>query len=202
MSGPAPAGGGVPEEEQEALYAAYVAELRARWPRLRIIAKADSRFQRLIGLVLQGLTCGGQRTYMTHYVTTLGARIYLPTGWDERSAGSRYCTLRHEAVHVAQFRRWTWPLMVLLYLLLPLPVGLAGGRAWLEWEGYRETLTATWQVYGPAAARDPDLADAIVARFTGPDYGWMWLRGKTIRAAIARHLQRLEAAGPEALAAS
>jgi hypothetical protein len=102
-----PSGEGLPEEQHEALYAAYVAELRARWPRLRLIAKADSRLQRLIGLVLQGVTCGGQRTYMTHYVTTLGARIYLPTGWGERSPASRYCTLRHEAVHVAQFRRWS-----------------------------------------------------------------------------------------------
>lgn len=187
-------------DPHEALYAAYLEELRAKWPRFKIIEKGDSPFCKVIDKVLRVLTFGGQRTFMTSYVTTLGYRIYVPDGYDRHVApGRRYLTMRHEAVHVRQFRTLTWPLITLVYVLLPIPMGFAGGRAFLEWQAYRETLTATWQLYGEEAARDPDLHERIVRRYTGPDYGWMWLRGKTIRAAIERHLDRLGAAPPPPL---
>ena len=89
--------------------------------------------------------------------------------------------------------------MVLLYVLLPLPIGLAAGRAWLEWRGYRETLDAHWQLYGADAARAESLKKEIVRRFTGPDYAWMWLLGSTIERAIARHLAHCEANPPPLL---
>ena len=103
----------------------------------------------------------------------------------------RYCILRHERVHVAQFRRYTWPGMIFLYILCPLPFAFAPGRAWLEWQGYRETLTATWEVFGPERASAASFEDEIVRRFTGPDYGWMWMRGRTISKAIRKHLKAL-----------
>lgn len=153
----------------------------------------------MIDAALRAITFGGQDRFMSAYITTLGSRIYVPDDWDQRSAAGRYCIMRHEAVHVRQFRRLTWPGMTLMYLFLPLPFGLAAGRAWLEWEGYRETLTATWQVHGPTAARDPVLHDDIVRRFTGPDYAWMWLPARTIRRAIASHLAALERDPPSVL---
>ncbi len=189
----------VPREHHEALYAAYVAELEARWPGFRVMDKRDSPFCRLIDRLLRAITFGGQRGFLTQYITTFGRRIYVPESWERLPAGERYCILRHEAVHVAQFRALTWPGITLVYLLLPVPVGFAAGRAFLEWQGYRETLTATWQVEGPEAARNPALHQRIVARFTGPDYVWMWVRAKTVRAAIARHLARLEQAPPPPL---
>jgi hypothetical protein len=53
-------------------------------------------------------------------------------------------------------------------------VGLAYGRARLEWEAYEETLAATAELCGLDAVRSPSLREHIVRRFTGPDYGWMW----------------------------
>jgi len=149
--------------------------------------------------LLRVLTLGGQRRFQDEYVTTFGRRIYVPRRWRELPPGERYCILRHEAVHLAQFRRLTWPGMFILYLLLPLPVGFAAGRAWLEWEAYRETLVATWQVHGREAARSPRLRDSLIRRFTGPDYAWMWLRGATIAKAIDRALARLDASPPPPL---
>ena len=152
----------------------YLEELRAEFPRLRVIEKAGDPFSKLIDGALRVLTLGGQRYYLTRYVTTMGSTLFLPTGWAERSAESRYITLRHEAVHLRQFRRYGRVGTALLYLLPILPLGLAYGRAWLEWEAYAETLRATFEVAGLEAARDPKLHAHIVAQFTGPAYGWMW----------------------------
>lgn len=176
-----------------------VREIEGRWPGVRVLPKSDSRFCRVIDRALRIITFGGQDRFLDSYVTTLGRRIYVPDSWFAMDAGERYCILRHEAVHLGQFRRFTWPGMILLYLLLPLPVGLAGGRAWLEWQGYRETLDAHWQLYGPAAARSDGLKKGIVRRFTGPDYAWMWVLGRTIERAIARHLAYRETTPPPTL---
>ena len=110
--------------------------------------------------------------------------------------------MRHEAVHLAQFRRFGLLGMTFLYLLFPLPMGFAGGRAWIEWEAYRETVIATWQVYGREAAHDPSFRADLRRRFTGPDYGWMWIAGGTIDRALDRLLEALDEAPPEALSSA
>jgi hypothetical protein len=188
---PTPAG-----DPHEALYQTLLDDLQRRYPGFRIIRKSDSPVSRALDRGLRLVTGGRQARFLDSFITTLGARVYVPDRWDGMPAGDRYCIMRHEAVHIAQFRRFTWPGMMLLYLALPLPVVFAGGRALIEWQAYRETLVATWQIYGPAAAKAPALADHIVARFTGPDYVWMWVRGKTIRQLISRTLARLEESPP------
>jgi hypothetical protein len=67
-----------------------------------------------------------------------------------------------------------------LYLLPFFPLGLAYGRARLEWEAYVETLRATADLAGIDAARAPELREKIIRRFTGPDYGWMWPFERTV----------------------
>lgn len=176
----------------EPQYAAYLEELRGRFPRLKLVDKVDSPMCKAIDAVLRVVTMGGQSTFMTRYVTTIGSRIYLPTEWPQRSPVDRYCVMRHEAVHLEQFRRYGLIGMTLLYVLVPIPLGFAGGRAWLEWEAYKETVRVTWDVHGPEAARSPGFRDEIVRRFTGPDYGWMWLRGTTVDNALQRLLTELE----------
>ncbi|MEM6954441.1 MAG: hypothetical protein AAF411_23810 [Myxococcota bacterium] len=152
--------------------AAYEASLKAEFARLRFIDKRDDRFSKLIDGALRIVTLGGQSRYMTHYVTTIGQTIYLPTSWAERPETERLITLRHEAVHLHQFRRFGIVLMSVLYLLPFFPLGLAYGRARLEWEAYAETLRATRELRGLAAASA--LRPHITRQFTGPAYGWMW----------------------------
>jgi len=181
----------------EALYQALMASLAEDG--VGVYEKADSRLCRIIDRALRILTCGKQDRFLKSFVTTLGQRIYVPEGWEHYPLTDRYLTMRHEAVHVRQFRRLTWPGMILTYLLLPLPMGLAAGRAWLEWQAYRETIVATWQLLGPEAAHTEGLADHIVGRFTSADYAWMWLSGRQVRRWIARTLAELEANPPPPL---
>ncbi|MDP6943461.1 MAG: hypothetical protein QF464_04870 [Myxococcota bacterium] len=183
----------------EAQYAAYLEELRARFPRLRVVNKAESPFCKALDVALRVVTGGGQSTFMTRYVTTIRSRIYVPSDWSGRPPAERYCVMRHEAVHLAQFRRYGLVGMTLIYVLLPVPLGFAAGRAWIEWQAYRETVVATWQVYGRDAARGSTLRAEILRRFTGPDYGWMWLRGRTIDGALERLLTQLETHPPPPL---
>jgi hypothetical protein len=155
-------------------YDALVTALRAEFPRLRIIRKDRSRFQRAIHYALVVLTFGGMRRYLDGYQTTIGSTIYVTADWDDRPDDARYVTLRHEAVHLRQFRKYTLPGMALLYVLLPLPVGLAWFRARFEKEAYAETIRAQADVYGPDYPRSTDARRAIIDQFVGPSYGWMW----------------------------
>jgi hypothetical protein len=170
----------------------YLEELRREFPRLRVIDKAGDRFSRLIDRALSIVTFGGQRFYLTRYVTTMGQTIYVPSGWSERTPESRYITLRHEAIHLRQFRRYGRVAMTFLYLVPFVPFGLAWGRARLEWEAYAETLRATSEVHGLAAARDPRLHANIVAQFTGPAYGWMWPFPRVVQGWIDHFVAELE----------
>jgi hypothetical protein len=153
---------------------ALLDDFARRIPPVRLVKKSASWHQRAAAAALKLVTLGGQRAYLTQYVTTLGHTIYVPDDFDTWSPTRACEVLRHEAVHVAQFDRLGVPLMVVLYGLLPLPLGLAYFRARLEWEAYTETLRAVAELEGIDAARSPTLRAEIIRRFTGPDYGWMW----------------------------
>jgi hypothetical protein len=84
----------------------------------------------------------------------------------------RYVLLRHERVHLRQRARMGDAAMGFVYLFPIFPLGLAWGRARIEWEAYVETLRATAEVAGRDAAWR--LRPEIVRRFTSGDYGWMW----------------------------
>lgn len=170
---------------------AYLEELRVEFPGLRVIDKRDDRFSRLIDVALKGITLGGQSAFMTRYVTTIGRTIYLPSGWRKRSPESRYCTLRHEAVHLRQFRRYGLVLTAAIYLLPIAPLGLALGRARLEWEAYAETLRAHAEVYGVEAAQAAELHAYIERQFTSAAYGWMWPFRGQVRGWIDAEVERI-----------
>lgn len=154
-------------------YDDLVAELQREFPRFRVIAKRDSRLQRAIHRALVILTFGGMRGYLDDYVTTIGARVYVCSDWESRADGDRWATMRHEAVHLRQFRRWTVPGMALLYLLVPLPAGLAYFRMRFERAAYEETIRCNAELYGVGYVRG-ELREHVLAQFTGPSYGWMW----------------------------
>ena len=160
---------------------ALLAELPTRARPVRVVPKKAYWHQRAAARALYVLTFGGQRTYLSQYVTTLGHTIYVPEDFGDREPDRAWQVLRHELVHVRQFERYGWLGMILIYGFFPLPAFLAWGRARLEWEAYRETLRAVAESEGMAAARDPALHRMIVERFTGPDYGWMWPFPRTVQ---------------------
>jgi hypothetical protein len=174
----------------------YLEALRAEFPALRIVHKERDVLSRAVDRLLKLVTFGGQREYLTRYTTVLGSTIYVPTSWGERGDAERYITLRHEAVHLRQARRMGRIGMALLYALPILPVGLAYGRARIEWEAYADTLRAITEVHGLAYARSPAVTEHIVRQFTSAAYLWMWPFPGQVRGWIARELEAIAAELP------
>ncbi|UJR80708.1 hypothetical protein [Sandaracinus amylolyticus] len=158
----------------EALYREYVEALQREFPGLRVVSKRGHTMSIVIDRLLKIVTLGGQSAYLTRYTTVLGRTIYTPTEWEQRDPRERYITMRHEAVHLRQSRRYGMLLMSFLYALPFFPLGLAYGRARIEWEAYAETFRAVAEVWGPAKARSPELRAHVLRQFTSPAYGWMW----------------------------
>jgi hypothetical protein len=167
--------------------------IREEFPAFRIVSKESSALSRAIDLALKLLTCGAQRSYMTHYHTVIGDTLYVPSAWAQMSDVARVILLRHERVHLRQRRRYGFALFAFLYLIPVLPLGLAYGRARLEWEAYRETLRATLELCGRAALADGVLRAEIVRRFVGADYGWMWPFPSQVERWIDQALRELDA---------
>lgn len=151
-------------------YAALVEELREDG--VALVDKSQIWHQRAIHYLLCAATFGAQRAYLDSYVTTLGDTIYVTPDWEARALDDRIATLRHERVHVAQFRRYGFLPMALAYLLLPLPMGLSWFRMRLEREAYAETVRAHFELGGRAAAAG--LRDHVIRQFVSGSYGWMW----------------------------
>ena len=155
-------------------YAALVEALRAEIPGFRIVRKDQSAFHRAIHYALVGVTFGRMRSYLDSFQTTIGKTVYVTADWDNWASDDRYVTLRHEAIHLRQFRRLSLPVMALLYVLLPLPMGLAYFRARFEKEAYAETIRAAAEVWGSDYARSVEHRKHVIDQFMGPSYGWMW----------------------------
>jgi hypothetical protein len=146
--------------------------IRQEFPAFAIRRKRDDRLQRALHHLLRVITFGGQRVYLTGYYTAMFGKLWVPDSWDTLPDLDRYVLLRHERVHLRQRARMGDVGMALVYLVPFFPLFLAYGRARIEWEAYTETLRATAEVYGVAAAEAERAR--IVGRFTGGDYGWMW----------------------------
>ncbi len=166
-------------EAHEALQGRYetlLFELRRQG--VRIVDKRHVWHQRVIAVLLRIVTFGGQSKYVDRYVTTIGRTIYVTPDWDERTIEDRYITLRHEPVHVDQFRRIGVLPMAIAYLLFPLPFGLAWCRMVLEREAYEETIRAAFEIRGRLAT--DRLRAHILRQFTSGAYGWMWPFPKSV----------------------
>ena len=155
-------------------YDQLVAALRVEIPGFRIVRKDRSKLHRAIDVALRVVTFGQMRDYLGGYQTTIGKTVYVTADWDQRDQLERYVTLRHEAVHLRQFKRLTLPVMALLYIFVPLPLGLAYFRARFEQAAYAESIRAAADVWGPQAPRRPAYRAHIIEQFLGPSYGWMW----------------------------
>ena len=176
-------------------YEALVAALRAELPGFRVVRKDRSWFHRAIHHALVIVTFGQMRSYLDAYQTTIGKTVYVTADWDSWEPDRRYVTLRHEAVHLRQFRQLTVPGMALLYVLLPLPLGLAWFRAHFEKAAYAESIRAAAEVWGAAHPRREAYRRHVVDQFTGSSYGWMWPFRRSIERWYDRILATLDEVG-------
>jgi hypothetical protein len=168
-------------------YDTLVAALQQEVPGFRIVRKDRSALHRTIHYALAIVTLGRMRTYLHDFHTTIGKTVYVTPDWDTWDSDRRYVTLRHEAVHLRQFRRWTLPIMTVMYVLLPLPMGLAYFRARFEREAYAESIRAAAEVWGPDYPRRQEYRSHVIDQFMGPSYGWMW----PFRASLERWYDRI-----------
>lgn len=171
----------------------FLEEIRREFPTFKVIHKRDDVLSKLIDVTLKVVTLGGQREYLTHYHTVIANRLYVPTCWEEEDDLDRVIVLRHERVHLRQSRRYGFVGMAFLYLLPFLPVGLAYGRARIEWEAYTESIRATAELRGLDAARRPALRSHILKQFTSAAYGWMWPFPSQLSRWYDEALERIEA---------
>jgi hypothetical protein len=151
-------------------------EIRREFPKFKLLWKEESWLMKFIAGFLRFITLGKACTFQTHFITTIGCTVYVPDGWRESSDISKIITLRHERVHMRQRRRLTMPLFTFLYLLFPLPGGLAYFRTRFELEAYAETIRATVELYpnGAQVVLKPEVRRQMVSNFTGASYFWMW----------------------------
>jgi len=148
--------------------------MRAEFPGFRIVRKDRAPLHKAIHYALWALTFGRLTSYLDAFQTTIGRTVYVTPDWDDLDLDHRYVTLRHEAIHLRQFRSFTLPGMAVLYLLVPLPLGLAWFRAHFEKQAYAESIRAAAEVWGPDYPRRPEFRRHVIEQFTGAAYGWMW----------------------------
>jgi hypothetical protein len=157
-----------------ARYEQLLEEIREEFPGFRLVRKTDAWTQKAIHGLLRVLTFGAQSAYLDHYQTTIRRTVYVTADWETTSYAQRYITMRHEREHLRQFRRYGLPLMALLYIFGPLPVGLSWFRAHFEKQGYAESIRAAAEVHGIDYVRDPAYREYVVKQFVSGSYGWMW----------------------------
>jgi len=174
---------------------ALIQSIQDEFPRFRLQNKDISKLCRLIDLSLRVLTLGRMTRFMTDYFTVLGETLYLAPTWESMDDRQKYVLLCHERVHLRQRKRYGSAGMAFLYLVPFFPMGLAWGRAKIEWEAYEETLRATAYVYGFDALLRSGLKERLVARFTGPDYGFMWPFPNQVAKWYERAIDRLRTQG-------
>lgn len=108
------------------------------------------------------------------FTQTIGNHIYYCGDWDELSDVRKYTTLRHELIHLRQFRKYGFVLFSLLYLLCFFPIGLAYFRARFEREGYKESLKAKVEIYGPTESIKEQGWSGYKFAFLTKAYLWAW----------------------------
>jgi len=73
---------------------------------------------KIIDIILKIISFGRIKEFMDNYTTTIGSKIYVPDSWETKSDNSRIITVRHEIVHIRQFKQYTFPLYIFLYLFI------------------------------------------------------------------------------------
>lgn len=144
-----------------------------------VLTTKDTWFWRAIAWFLSAITFGAfpAERFLTRFATTLGPIQAYPRGWGRLSDG----LIVHESRHTRQARwcgLWThpWvglPIMGVLYLLLPLPIGLA----WFRYRFELDASAAKWRhmlKVGTAPSIVKAEAERFAAVVASAAYGWPW----------------------------
>jgi hypothetical protein len=95
---------------------------------VKFVRKNDSTLMQLIGFFWP--------PFMTSLWTTIGDTIYYPSTVKSPLTLRYYSIIKHEVVHVKQFKKYGIPLYLFLYLMFPLPLFFSYFRWKFEREAY------------------------------------------------------------------
>ena len=155
-------------------YETLLVEIKKEFPDFEMIKKTDSKLMKLIDVCLKVITFGQMKTFMTSFITTLGAKIYVIEKWESTRLVDKVEILRHERVHMRQAKQYGRFHFTFLYLLFPLPIGLAYFPKKFEQEAYEESIRTIYQYHGEKAASSSLIKEFIISQFTSANYFWMW----------------------------
>jgi hypothetical protein len=175
--------------EMTVYYKKLISEIKAEFPKFEIIPKTESVLMKTLDMAMRAFSFGCIRTFMSHYTTTLGYKIYIPTLWDRMDA---VAILRHERVHMRQYRRFGRVWFLISYLLLPFPVLFAYCRLKYEQEAYEETIKADFEQFGIECVSTSAYRRLMIQNFTSPQYCWTWVLRRTVEKWFERVLNGLE----------
>lgn len=151
-------------------------DVKKEFPRAKIVRKDKSLFMKIVFSLLffTGID------YINNFVTTIGCTVYVPPSWDEGgySEYRKYSVIRHERVHMRQFR--LWPFGKYFFWINPLLMGFCyitvfpvfwTLRAKFEREGYTQNMLVSYERTGTI---DADYwIKKLEPIFCGPKYCWM-----------------------------
>lgn len=138
-----------------------------------IIKKDESKKMKIIDIILKVITFGNMNKFMTGFITTLGNKVYVPSSWDAYPLINKIEILRHERIHMKQAKKYGRLLFSFLYLMVPLPCGLAYFRKKFEMEAYEESIKTSYEYLGEKTF-SPEKKAFYISQFTSANYFWMW----------------------------
>lgn len=154
-------------------YERVIGELRKEFPNFKMAQKSESYLMKAIDVFLKVITFWRMHDFMTNSATTVGNTVYLSASWPTRSLYGRCATLRHEAVHMRQRRRYGSFVYAVLYLFW-LPAVFAFARRDMERQAYAETMRSYAEYLGIEVLSSPKFRDYIIGQFSAATYIWMW----------------------------
>lgn len=138
-----------------------------------------------IHYILLIFTFGKMNKFYTKYTTTIGNKIFFPAKYTYKSFNSAYVTLKHELVHVKQFKQDGLLKMSFKYLFLPFPFKYAKYRYYYEREAYLESIKAILEL-----DLEPNI-EWYVDVLTGPEYVWAWHSKNDVKSWFNKQLEEL-----------
>ena len=190
----------------------YIDLCEEKWG-IKVVEKKYSWLMRAIGKLLFF-----NKGFMDHYITTIGRTVYWPNLDDAlKNPDGMFDTYFHEAQHGHDFIRFS-VFFILSYispqiwmLLFPLAfLGISHGNAWWlfllcvpligpipsyframwEWRGSSCNIALSIWRYGTFS---DGHKEALVRRFKGPDYYYMWPFPKWFRKKLAKIEEKIRA---------
>lgn len=154
-------------------YEKLLKETKEEFLDFEILQKKDSKLMKALDAILKVITFGQMKNFMTGFITTIGNKVYVPDTWQNAALTSKAEIIRHERVHMRQAKRHGRFLFSFLYLMIPLPLGVAYFRKKFEQEAYEESLRALYEYHGESVFT-PRLKDFFISHFVSASYFWMW----------------------------